>query len=159
MARRPGSNSEWIYNRLKEHGHRVTRPRQIVLDILQKAKRHLTVQNIYTAVHRIDPEVGLASIYRNLDLFVNKAIALKYDFGDNRTRYELAQGPGETHHHHLICRNCNKVIDYSGFIDDEKEFLKRREKNLAKEYGFEIEGHFIDFFGSCSKCKLKKQRR
>ena len=153
MTRSPGSNSEWIYQRLKEHGCRITRPRQVILDILRKVKRHLTAQNIYIAVHRIYPETGLASIYRNLGLFVGKGIVLKYDFGDNQTRYELVHGPEETHHHHLICKNCNKVIDYSESIDDEREFLKRREKNLSKKYDFKIKGHFIDFVGLCKKCK------
>ena len=156
MTHSPGTNSEWIYQRLKEHSCRITRPRQVVLDILQKVKRHLTVKNIYIAVHKIYPEVGLASIYRNLELFVDKGIVSKYDFGDNQTRYELAYGPGETHHHHLICKNCNKVIDYSECIDKEKELLKRREKNLANKYGFKIEGHSIDFFGLCNKCKARK---
>lgn len=128
------------------------------MDIFQKAKGHLTAQNIYLAVQKVHPDVGLASVYRNLELFFNLGVVLKHDFGENQARYELAHGPQEIHHHHLICKECNKVIDYSEEIDDEKKFLRRREKNLSRKYGFKIEGHFIDFFGLCRKCKKKNRK-
>ena len=156
MSKATKSKSHWFYKRLSDSNYRLTRPRQAILNILNRTSRHLSAEDIYIGVHRAYSNVGLATIYRNLELLAQMGLVLKFDFGDKKSRYELTRDPEKIHHHHLICKNCNKVIDYSESIDDEKEFLKRREKNLAKEYDFKIEGHFIDFFGLCNKCKAKK---
>jgi len=66
-----GINSQWARQRLEESGFRIAKPRQAILDILQSKGRHLSVSNIYVAVCKICPDVGLASIYRNLELFAN----------------------------------------------------------------------------------------
>ncbi|MBN3038246.1 MAG: transcriptional repressor [Candidatus Omnitrophica bacterium] len=156
MASKVKSDSKWIYRHLQDRGCRITKPRQAILNILQETRKHLTAQTIYFAAQSIYPDVGLASIYRNLELFTDIGLVLKYDFGENQARYELAQGPQSVHHHHLICKNCNKIVDYSEAIDDEKEFLRRREKNLSRKYGFKIESHFIDFVGLCEKCSKRR---
>ena len=78
----------------------------------------------------------------------------KFDFGDGRARYELAEGPkGERHHHHLVCTNCSRVIDYTDFIDEEKDLLDKAEKGLSKKHNFKINGHSIQFYGLCNKCR------
>ncbi len=145
----------WYYNRLRKNNYKLTKPRQVILDVLYRTNKHLSAEEIYMSTYRVSPAVGLATIYRNLELLCRIGLVLKFDFGGNKSRYELAQKPEKIHHHHLICKNCNKIIDYSEGIDDEKEFLRRREKNLSKKYGFIIEGHFIDFFGLCKKCSSK----
>jgi Fur family transcriptional regulator, ferric uptake regulator len=81
----------------------------------------------------------------------------KFDFGDDRSRYELAIGPqGARHHHHLVCTQCGKIIDYTDFIDDEVELLTRTEKGLSQKYNFIITNHTIQFFGLCQECQKKK---
>jgi Fur family ferric uptake transcriptional regulator len=81
----------------------------------------------------------------------------KLDFGDGRARYELAEGPkGAHHHHHLVCTSCNKVIDYTDFIDEEVELLRETEKGLEAKYNFKITNHLIQFYGLCDKCKGRK---
>ena len=78
----------------------------------------------------------------------------KYDFGDGRARYELVKGPQQdNHHHHLICTQCKRVIDYDDFIDEEIELLKKTENGLAKKYNFNIKNHLIHFYGLCDKCR------
>jgi len=71
-----------------------------------------------------------------------------------RARYELAEGPkGARHHHHLVCTGCNKVIDYTDFIDEEVDLLRQTEKGLEKKYNFKINDHVIQFYGLCDKCR------
>lgn len=149
------SNIPWYYNKLTDCCCRLTEPRKAILDVLNKTDNHLNAKQIYRIVSKIYPKVGLATIYRNLELLVRLRLIWKLDTGDNKTRYELAEGPGTIHHHHLICKKCNKIRDYSETIDDEKEFLKNKERKLSRKYNFKIEGHFIDFFGLCSKCLNK----
>ncbi|MBU1007004.1 MAG: transcriptional repressor [Candidatus Omnitrophica bacterium] len=123
------------------------------MDVLDKVDRHLNAEQIYKRASEIYPTLGLATVYRNLELLVRIGLVWKFDVGDDKTRYEIAQWSRETHHHHLICKKCNSVIDYSESIDNERDFLREREKNLSRKYNFKIENHCIDFFGLCSKCK------
>ena len=83
-------------------------------------------------------------------------VVSKFDFGDGRARYELAgKTESENHHHHLVCINCNRVINYTDFVDEEVEFLKKTENALSKKYNFEIKDHVIQFYGLCDQCKNK----
>jgi len=149
----------WYYKKLHEYCCRLTKPRQAILGILHRGRKHLSAEEIRRQVSRISPTVGLATIYRNLELLVRIGLVWKFEAGDNKSVYEIAKRPGERHHHHLICTRCNTVIDYEDTIDNEKDFVKQREKNLSRKYNFRIENHSIDFFGLCDKCKNKDGRK
>lgn len=153
MANKVTSRLKRRYEGLNNYCYRLTRPRQAILDVLEEVGGHLDAEKIYRKASKIYPALGLATVYRNLELLVRVGLVWKFDAGDDKARYEIAQQPGETHHHHLICKRCNSVIDYSESIDNERDFLRQREKNLSRKYNFRIENHSIDFFGLCSKCK------
>ena len=140
------------YSKLSKYCCRLTKPRQAILDILNHTGRHLSAEQIYKKASKISLKVGLATIYRNLELLVRIGLIWKFDAGDNKARYEIAKRPEESHHHHLICKKCNSIIDYSDSVDNEKDFIREREKNLSSKYNFKIENHCIDFFGLCYKC-------
>ncbi len=146
------------HRRFRGCGYRLTVPRKAIMDVLQKTKEHLSAEDIFLEVHKIHPQVGLTTVYRTLELLTQMDLIFKFDFGDGRARYELTKGPEEEHHHHLICTNCNRVINYSDFMDEEVEFLKRAEKGLAKKYDFKIKNHIIRFYGLCDKCRKNKRR-
>ena len=146
----------WHYGKLSKYCCRLTKPRQAILDVLNHADKHLNAGQIYKATSKISPAIGLATIYRNLELLVRLGLIWKFDAGDDKTMYEIAEDPEDSHHHHLICKKCRSVIDYSDSIDNEKYFLRQREKNLSKKYNFKIENHCIDFFGLCNKCKNRE---
>ncbi|MBN3039433.1 MAG: transcriptional repressor [Candidatus Omnitrophica bacterium] len=154
MPRGFGHGGPWWHTRFRGAGFRITVPRQAILEVLSKTQKHLSAEDVYMAVHRICPTVGLTTVYRTLELLVDMGLVFKFDFGDGRARYELALGPkGERHHHHLVCTNCGRVIDYTEFIDDEIELLQQTEKGLSKKYNFDITHHLIQFYGLCDKCK------
>ena len=143
----------WWHGRFRNAGYRLTLPRQIILKALSQTSEHLSAEEIYLAVHRIYPAVGLTTVYRTLELLVRLGIISKFDFGDGRSRYELTAGKEKKHHHHLICTNCGKVIDYTDFIDEENEVLNKVEKKLSQKYNFKINSHQVHFYGLCDKCK------
>lgn len=156
MQRRFGGGPPWWHGRFRGCGYRLTVPRESILHVLSKTSKHLSAEEIYLKVHKAYPAIGLTTIYRTLDLLVQMGIVFKFDFGDGRARYELSEGPGVTqHHHHLVCTNCGRVIDYADFIDEEKELLSRTEKGLSKKYNFNISDHLIQFYGLCDKCSGK----
>ena len=146
--------SMWWHGRFRGCGYRITAPREAILDVLSKSDDHLSAEEIYIKVHTYYPAVGLTTIYRTLDILANMGLIFKFDFGDSRARYELSEGPkGKKHHHHLICTNCNRIIDYADFIDEEIKLLEQTEKGLLKKYNFKSTNHLIQFYGLCEKCQ------
>ena len=157
MPRGNGCGPPWWHGRFRGCGYRMTAPRQSILDVLSKTSKHLSAEDVYMAVHKIYPNVGLTTVYRTLELLVQMGLVFKFDFGDRRARYELSEGPkGARHHHHLVCTDCGRVVDYTDFIDEEVELLNQTEKGLSKKYNFEITNHLIQFYGLCDSCRSKK---
>ncbi|MFH1594301.1 MAG: Fur family transcriptional regulator [Candidatus Omnitrophota bacterium] len=154
MPRRDGTGPPWWHGRFRGCGYRMTVPRQAILDVLCRTSKHLSAEDVYMAVHKVYPNVGLTTIYRTLELLVQMGLVFKFDFGDGRARYELSEGPkGARHHHHLVCTSCGRAIDYTDFIDEEVELLNQTEKGLSKKYNFKITNHLIQFYGQCDRCK------
>ncbi|MFH1771261.1 MAG: Fur family transcriptional regulator [Candidatus Omnitrophota bacterium] len=148
----------WCHGRFRGYGYRLTQSRQVILDVLSKTSEHLSAEEIYHYVHKIYPSSGMSTVYRTLELLVQLQLVYKFDFGDGRARYELNRGieDKEDHHHHLICINCQRIINYTDFIDEEVELLKRTENGLSKKYNFQIMKHILQFYGLCERCKDKR---
>jgi len=157
MKRRNASGSRWLHGKVKGCGYRLTAPREAILTVLSQTSEHLSAEEIYMAVHKTYPAIGLTTIYRTLELLVQIGIVVRFDFGDKRSRYELAEGMqgGKPHHHHLLCTSCGRIVDYSDFMNEEKELLGQTEKGLSKKFNFKITNHLIQFYGLCDKCQRK----
>jgi Fur family ferric uptake transcriptional regulator len=156
MRKRAGMGAPWWKGTFRGRGYRLTIPRQAILEVLGKAEKHLSAEDVYLKVHKIYPNIGLTTVYRTLEILVQMGVISRFDFGDGRARYELVEGPEKEHHHHLICVKCKRVINYSEFMEAEKEFLKQVEKGLSKKYNFIIKNHVIQFYGLCDKCKKEE---
>ena len=145
----------WWAGRFRGYGCRMTMPRQAILEILTGTNKHLSAEDVYLAVHKIYPGIGLTTVYRTLELLRQMGLVFKFDFGDGRSRYELAKGPKAIHHHHLICRACGRVIDYAEFIEGEKSLLEETKNALSKKFNFKIDSHQMHFYGLCSNCQRR----
>jgi len=157
MPGRHGKGPGWWQEKFRGCGCRFTFPRQIILDTLISSGNHPSAEEIYLTVHKKYPGVGLTTVYRTLELLVQMGLVFKSDFGDKRARYELVESRKRAkHHHHLVCTACGRVIDYTDFIDEEIELLKKTEKGLSRKYNFKIDDHIIQFYGLCQRCKSKK---
>jgi len=140
-------------HRLRNHGFRSTFTREIILETLEATSEHLSPEDIYKKIKTYYSTIGLATVYRTLEILIELGLVNKLDFDDGRKRYELAENvSSKTHHHHLICISCRKIIDYSDFLNDEIEFLNKIEKKLEMKHNFKIQDHFIGFTGLCSVC-------
>ncbi len=156
MPKRIRYGTCWWHGKFKGQGYRLTAPRDAILAVLSKTSDHLSAEEIYIEVHKAYPAIGLTTIYRTLELLEEMGFIFKMDFGDKRARYELAEGlQGKQHHHHLLCTNCGKIIEYTDFAEEEKEMLGQTEKGLSKKYNFKITNHLIQFYGLCGKCQKK----
>lgn len=156
MRCRRGARPLWWHEKFTGCGYRLTIGREAVIEILSCSKGHLSAEDIYMKLRTRYPNIGLTTVYRTLDVLAALGMVYRFDFGDNRSRYELAEGPkAPSHHHHLVCTECNRIIDYEDFIDKELELLKQTEKSLSKKYDFKINDHVIQFYGLCEKCNKK----
>ena len=132
-------------------GYRMTTGRETVIKILHETKEHLSVDEIFIKSRKINPGIGLTTVYRTLERLSLMGEVHRLDSGDKRARFELAHNE-KGHHHHLICTKCNRIIDYSDFIDEEVKLLEETEKKLSKKYAFKINNHLIQFYGECDNC-------
>jgi len=157
MLRRGCRGRGWWHGKFRGCGYRLTISREAICDILSKSQGHLSAEDIYRKTNPKYPNIGLTTVYRTLDVLSDLGMVYKLDFGDGRARYELAEGPkGAHHHHHLVCTACNKVVDYTDFIDKEVRLLRETEKALGDKYDFKITNHVIQFYGLCRQCAGKK---
>ncbi|SNX55328.1 Fur family transcriptional regulator [Thermoanaerobacterium sp. RBIITD] len=138
-----------IKESLKRKGFKLTTQRRAILDvIIENREKHLSSEEIYDLVKEKYPEIGLATVYRTLQLFDDLGVIYKLNFDDGRSRYELYHN--EDHqHHHLICLKCGSVIEMEG------DLLENLEEAIESTKNFEIVDHNVKFFGYCSKCKAK----
>jgi Fur family ferric uptake transcriptional regulator len=113
----------------------------------------MSAKEIYYALSTIYPGIGLSTIYRTLELLVRAGFLNQIYIGDGQNRYEFQSGEKDKHHYHLICNKCGKIIDYTDFLEEELEFVKKAEENIAGKYNFLVQDHNIDFFGLCKDCQ------
>ena len=141
---------ETICEKLKEKDYKITNQRKIIIkELLKQAEQHLSAEDIYNAVKKEHPEIGLATVYRTLDLLADLEIIHKIDFGDGRARYELGGGEHH-HHHHLICLTCGEVIEFNDDLLDDLEAA------IKQQSGFTVVDHQVKFYGICDKCNNEK---
>lgn len=147
----------WLHGKFRGCGYRLTMGREAILNVLAQSQDHLSAEDVYKKIHVKHPQIGLTTVYRTLDALSCAGLVSRFDFGDRRARYELAEGPkGAHHHHHLVCTECHRIIDYTDFIDEEVELLNQTEKGLGQKYKFKITNHLIQFYGVCEDCRSKK---
>jgi Fur family ferric uptake transcriptional regulator len=132
--------------KLTEREYRLTPQREAVLGVfLSHPGQHLSAEDVHTLVKKTHPDIGLATVYRTLDLLANLEVLQKIDLGDGRARYEL--GNEEHHHHHLICIRCGRVDEF------EVDLLESLEALVFKRTGFEVVDHQVKLFGLCRECR------
>lgn len=140
-----------LRQKFHDRQYKLTSQRQTILQaFLRNQDRHLSAEDVYNIVRRQAPEIGLATVYRTLELFCELDIVQRLDFGDGRQRYELNETSTPHHHHHLICLSCGKVREFS---DD---LLETLETAISRQSNFAIVDHQLKFYGYCQDCQKKR---
>lgn len=140
-----------VKNILRAKEYKLTPQRQIIMQaFLDIGDSHLSAEDVYNIVKKHHPDIGLATVYRTLDLLSDLEVLTKMDFGDGRSRYEL--NAGDTHqHHHLICLGCGIVTEF------EDDLLDSLEAAIAEKSKFQIVDHQLKFYGYCSDCQKSER--
>jgi len=130
---------------LRQQGYRLTAQRRAVLKAIARSQSHLSPAEIYKRAKQEDPEIGLVTVYRTLELLSHLGVICEMNTRSNARSY-MIRGPVE-HHHHLICTDCGTVVHFT-CCD-----LSRLEKRLSRETGFEVKGHLLELSGRCPSCQ------
>lgn len=139
---------EYLREKLKEKGYKLTPQRRSILDIILETEgNHLSAEEIYELVKNKCPDIGLATVYRTMQMFDEVGLVYKHNFDDGRSRYELNHHNEDHQHHHLLCVGCGKVIEVEG------DLLEQLEGNIEKKYNFKVNNHNVKFFGYCESCR------
>ena len=133
---------------LKEKGYKLTPQRRAVLNIIMENQgQHLNTEEIYDLVKTQCPDIGLATVYRTLQILDEMGLILKINLDDGCSRYTLHNHKEDHQHHHLICQNCGAIIEVG------EDLLDPLEEEITNKYHFTITDHKVKFFGLCSKCR------
>lgn len=146
-------NREKFKNLLRERGLKVTNQRIGVLETLASyPDQHLTAEEIYDKVKQEYPEIGLATVYRTVQLLLELHLIDKISLDDGCVRYEIARLDGSTtkhHHHHLVCLSCGNVFSF------EDDLLEQLEAEIKGKSDFRVVDHEVKLYGYCRECADK----
>lgn len=125
------------------HGLAATHQRQVLFEAMQGMTGHPSPEEIYARVRRRIPSISLATVYKNLHLFVESGIVGEVSLHHGSLRIET----NRIAHHHLICRRCKSITDL-----EEKSFKLKMEPDRVSS-AFQIERYSIEVIGLCPSCR------
>jgi Fur family transcriptional regulator, ferric uptake regulator len=132
---------------LQRAGHRSSAPRAAVVDLLGRQSCVLSAREISDRLHAEGNPVGIATVYRTLELLTRMRLVQRLDMGTDPARYEPALPDGDHHHHHLVCEQCSEVTAF----DDPA--LERAIARLSKELDYRVGDHDVVLRGLCPGCR------
>ena len=134
---------------LRPPGGKRSSKRDRILAVFLRQEGHVSADDLVERVHREDPKIGRATVYRTLQWMVDAGIARKVDFGEGRSRFE----PSYRHprHFHLVCTNCHRS---SEFLSSDVETLL---EEIASARSFEPTQAVVQVYGTCDECRTGKK--
>jgi Fur family transcriptional regulator, ferric uptake regulator len=138
--------SERALDELRTAGYRRGGARTRVIGYLDTQDCCVDAREIHQALGAAGEQVGLATVYRVLDVLVDTRLVQRVDLGDGVARYEPLRDSVE-HHHHIVCDDCGRVEPFA----DER--LERVLRDVEQSSGYDVAGHDIVLRGACSSCR------
>ncbi|UZQ82331.1 transcriptional repressor [Thermoanaerobacter sp. RKWS2] len=136
-----------IIKTLKANGLKITEKRQILIEVFLKSPNiHFDFDTLLEEVRKEWPHYGVATLYRNLRIFVDKGILSENIIG-NKKYYELKMFNKKKIHAHLICKYCGSIDEY--YSPNLVKYIKM----IDKKYDFDVYYGELNFYGICSNCK------
>lgn len=137
-----------VRKQLHEGGYKLTPQREAtVLVLLENDKDHLSAEEIYMLVKQKSPEIGLATVYRTVEMLTELRVVDKISFNDGVARYDLRKEGANHFHHHLLCLECGDIEEI------EEDLLGDVEVLVEQTFAFKVTDHRLTFHGVCQKCQ------
>ena len=142
-------SGEWIEHaeaELRRAGHRSSAPRAAVLELIGSQRCVMSAAEIAHELRADERPVGVATVYRTLELLESMRLVQRLDVGGSSARFEPAMPGGEHHHHHLICDRCGRVTPF------EDPRLERAIEDLGERLDYVVGDHDVILRGECPDC-------
>lgn len=124
-------------------GVAVTHQRQVIYETLQSMRGHPSPEEVYARVKKKVPSVSLATVYKNIHLFIESGIFREVSLHHGSLRVETNAKP----HYHLVCTSCKSITD----IDAEELGFTSQARKLKG--GFLAQRYSVDVLGLCPNCQ------
>jgi Fur family transcriptional regulator, ferric uptake regulator len=138
---------ERIYAAFGEVSRRNTRPRRLIAERLVELAASgvdFTIDDLWQELREVDAHLGRATVFRAIEKLTGMGLLNRVDFADGTHHYRVC---GDSHHHHLTCTQCHRVVDVDVCLPVEQF------KAISSLTNFAIEGHSLTLFGRCSTCR------
>lgn len=136
---------------IRSAGLKVTLPRVKILTLLERHENnHLSAEDVYKLLLDDKEEIGLATVYRVLTQFEEAGLVKRQHFESGLSTFELDSG---LHHDHILCLDCGHVEE---FMD---EVIEKRQHQVAKSMGFELERHVLTLYGTCKQADCPRRSK
>lgn len=126
-----------------EHGLTATHQRQVLYEVMQTMPGHPSPEEVYARVKRRVPAISLATVYKNIHLFVERGVLKELSMHHGSLRVELQK----IHHHHMVCSQCKAITD----VEEKDLGVLPTARELPG--GFQVERYSIDVIGICAACQ------
>jgi Fur family transcriptional regulator, ferric uptake regulator len=138
--------SEHALHELRRGGYRGGGARAAVIRHLGGQDCCRSAQEVFDELRAGGTSIGIASVYRSLELLADLGLVHRIDLGGGVSRFEPAYPDGE-HHHHVVCEDCGRVEQF------EDRRLEAALTGVADRLGFELAGHDVVLRGACAGCR------
>ncbi len=126
---------------LSQQNLKYTEQRWQIAESILRVGGHLDAQTIVEQVSKIHPDIGAATVYRNLKIFCEAGLLeASHQALDGRVIYEF---PKHTHHDHIVCLDCGETFEF------ENSKIESLQEDVCKELHFQTDGHRHVIHGRC----------
>jgi Fur family peroxide stress response transcriptional regulator len=130
-----------------DHGLTATHQRQVLYEVMQTMPGHPSPEEVYARVKKRIPAISLATVYKNIHLFIESGVLKEVSLHHGSLRVEM-----NSHvHHHMVCSHCKSITDI------EEKYLGVLPKRQNLPGGFQVERYAIDVIGICATCQKAKR--
>ena len=144
MSQEQKSSGEVWLESMRASGYRLTTPRRVIVNIIANSGYALEAIEIFDLSRDEYPRLGLVTVYRTLEKLEQLGLVQRVHQPDGCHLYLRAP---KGHEHILLCKSCRRTDYFRG--DDLSELIEE----TSQSSGFEIEDHWLQFFGVCKTCQ------
>jgi Fur family transcriptional regulator, ferric uptake regulator len=137
-----------IQDSLRQKGVRLTRQRQILLELIDKSGLHLDAESLYQMAHELDPKLNRVTVYRTLKLLKEGGLVDELDLMHHSGDQHYYETRLKQEHAHIICLRCGKVEEFFG------EPLQKLRRQIEAHFGFQILIARTEIGGYCAHCQV-----
>jgi Fur family transcriptional regulator, ferric uptake regulator len=148
---------KFYQDKITSSGFKITKPRDVIIKILSKSSKLLTADDIYMQVKDVDPTIGVATVYRTLELLTRLKIVCRIILGSGRSYYMLSRECARETFTYMICDNCKKIITNNQCLKSAVKVRLREnaEETILKNCKLKVDNYQILFTGLCDECSGK----